>query len=153
MSIFSRIRVISISRCDGVVSLKAVVKVFSSLEVIPVPDKSDAWFKDGSVRILAVTSFRICDLSSFRVVNAFISGGWRSAWSGSSFLSCGPVAAVHMHVWKFEMVVSSASSGLVVRCFIMGWSFVDVVMFPCCLSLSADIAMRVSWSNGCCSML
>lgn len=75
LSIDCIMRAISISRCDVVVPVGAVVKDFSSLGDISVPASSVAWFRIGSVRILVFTSVRAWSLKLLSVVGALISGG------------------------------------------------------------------------------
>ena len=153
VSISLMIKVISISRCDVVVRVDAVVNALRSLGVMSVPARSDAWVRYGNVKILVVARSRAYVLRSLRVVDAVISGGRWSCCIGSPSASCGPVVAVHMHLRKSDRVVSSSRSGSVVRSLIRGGGRVDVVIVPFCLNLFAEIAIWVSLSNECCSGL
>ena len=72
VSIAMMIKVISISRCDVVVRVDAVENALSSLGVMSVPGRSDAWVRYGSVKILVVARcvcpqvFEGCWCSYFR---------------------------------------------------------------------------------------
>ena len=137
VSIALMIKVSSISRCDVVVRVDAVENALSSLGVMSVPARSDAWVRYGSVKILAVARSRAYVLRSLRVVGAVISGGRWSCCIGSPSASCGPVVAVHMHFRSLHR----------------GGGRVDVVMVPFCINLFVEIAIWVSLSNECCSGL
>ena len=75
LSIDCNMRAISISRCDVVVPVGAVVNDFSSLGDTSVPASSAACFRIGNVRILFIARVRAWFLKLLSVVGAFISGG------------------------------------------------------------------------------
>ena len=75
LSIDCNMRAISISRCDVVVPVGAVVNDLSSLGDTSVPASSAAWFKIGKVRILVIARVRAWFLKLLSVIGAFISGG------------------------------------------------------------------------------